>query len=200
VILKISLWFALLHAIGGGWPAEPRETKDRLSPEAMARLVEQPMAALRERGLAAGDASFERLRAAEQARSGPASVRVADLLMGYGVELHYEWVGSRDRALLRAARERVDSAVGAYRAAFGPDHPEVALALHSFADLDTLFHGRATPAARAALGEALRIRRAALGPDNIETRATEDRLAELDAEGAKKERTIEMPALPEPIR
>lgn len=171
-----SMALPLLAALGL-CSQEPPETKDRLSPERMERLVEAPMAAMREQGLRAGDAKFEQLRATEAARSGPASTRVADLLTAYGVGLYMEWRETDDRALLEASRNRLHAAVSVHRRAFGPAHPEVAVALHSFADVDILHNdGRATPQAHAALREALRIRRVALGPDNHETRATEDRL------------------------
>lgn len=155
------------------------ETKDRLTPEAMERLVEQPMETVREHGLAPGEAEFGRLRETAQARFGINSVEVADLLTAFGVELYKEWSATDDRALLQASRGYLQSAISGYRAAFGPDHPEVAVALHSFADVDIELHGGRSPAAEAALGEALRIRRAALGPRNHETRATEMRLASL---------------------
>ncbi|HEV2746265.1 MAG TPA: tetratricopeptide repeat protein [Allosphingosinicella sp.] len=176
-----------LAALAGLCTQVPPETKDRLSPDKMERLVAGPMAAVREDGLAAGDAVFERLRAAEAARSGPAGVGVADLLTAYAVELYGEWVSTEDRALLQASRDRLLAAITAYRAAFGPDHPEVAVALHSFADVDIpLNDGRATPQAEAALREALRIRRAALGPRHPETRAAEDRLASIAGAGTGK--------------
>ena len=71
-------------------------------------------------------------------------------------------------------------AIPHYRKAFGPEHPEVAVALHSFADADVgLNKGRLTPEAEGALEAALRSRRATRGPDNRETRATEKRLARL---------------------
>jgi hypothetical protein len=159
---------------------EPPETKDRLSPERMERLVATPMAAVRERGLRAGDAAFQRLVAAEEARSGRNSVKIADLLTAYGVELYLQGILPDDRALLQASRARLAAAVAVHRAAFGPDHPEVALALTSMADVDVhLNKGRLTPRAEAALREALRIRRASLGPQHRETLATEERLAEI---------------------
>ena len=182
-------------------PARPPETKDRLSPEAMERLVEGPMSTVREQGLAAGEARFEELRAAEAARSGPSSVAVADLLMAFGVELHMEWIMTEDRALLQASRDRVHQSIAAYRAAFGPDHPEVAVALHSFATVDIELHeGEATPEAEAALREALRIRRAKLGPQNHETVATEERFASLASGREKRRPVVEVPPFPQPAR
>jgi hypothetical protein len=73
--------------------------------------------------------------------------------------------------------DRLFTTVALYRGAFGPASPEVAVALHTFADVELKLHDeRVTPAARAALEEAIRIRRAALGPDNPETLAAEERL------------------------
>ena len=159
-----------------------RETKDRLSPQIMAQMVEGPMSVVRERGLAAGEAEFEQLLAVEVARHGSNSVRVADLYMAFGVELHAEWIATGDPALLQAARDRVWTAIPRYRAAFGPAHPEVAVALHSFAMVELQLHeGRSSPQAETALREAARIRRAALGPENPETLAAEAQLKSIGA-------------------
>jgi hypothetical protein len=158
----------------------PPETKDRLTPEAMERMVEGPIAAVRKYGLATGQAEFQRLLAGEEARSGSDSVRVADLLTSFGVGLYSEWDGADRQTMLEASRDYLNLAVSRYRNAFGPEHPEVAVALHSFADVDIELHeNRATPEAKAALQEALRIRRKTLGPEHHETRATEERLASL---------------------
>jgi len=74
----------------------------------------------------------------------------------------------------------VERAIPAYRAAFGPRHPEVALALNSYATLLHNFHDKALDtAAEAALVEAISIRREKLGPDNPETKTAEAELAQL---------------------
>ena len=161
-------------------PPRPPETADRLASDVMERLVAGPMAAVRKQGLAAGEARFDRLRAAEAVRSGRSSAAVADLVMAFGVELYREWIETGDDALLQAARDRIHESIAAYRAAFGPRHPEVAVALHSFAAADIQLHqGEATPQAKAALTEALEIRWARLGPRNHETVATQQELASL---------------------
>jgi hypothetical protein len=64
------------------------ETKDRLSPEAMEEMAEEPIAAVRKQGLASGQARFQQLLAANEDRYGPDSVQVADLLMAFGVGLY----------------------------------------------------------------------------------------------------------------
>jgi hypothetical protein len=181
----ISAAALAIAAALGFCSVEPPETKDRLSPEQMERLVAEPMAVVRERGLGAGDAAFQRLVAAEEARSGRNSIKIADLLTAYGVELYLEGIMPDEPALLQASRDRLAAAAAAHRAAFGPNHPEVALALHSMADVDLeLNGGRMTPRAEAALREALRIRRASLGPEDRETLATEERLSDVAAADA----------------
>lgn len=171
VLLAVTVYAA--------WPAAPPpETKDRLTSEAMEQMVAGPMAVVRKDGLASGRARFEQLLAAKEARYGRDSVQVADLITAFGVELYLDEMTTEDPAELQASRDYLRDAIPRYRKAFGPNSPEVAVALHSFADADISLHGkRLTPEAEAALREALRIRRAALGPDDRETRATEDRLA-----------------------
>lgn len=175
--------------------ARPPETGDRLDREAMERLSEGPIAAVREQGLAAGQAHFDRLLAAQAAHAGPSSVEVADLLMAFGVGLHWAWMDTREPAMLQASRDRIHESIAAYRAAFGRRHPMVAVALHTFADVDILLHDRkATPQAMAALEEALQIRRAKLGPRNHETVATEERIASL-ASGRERQPDMEVPEI-----
>lgn len=162
----------------GGCEKHPHETKDRLTPEVMEQMVKEPIAAVRKRGLASGQARFEQLLAADEARYGRNSVQVADLLTAFGVELYSEGFEDDNQAASQASLNYLREAIPHYRKAFSPEHPEVAVALHSFADADISLHGgRLTPEAETALEEALRIRRAALGPDDPETRATEIKLA-----------------------
>ena len=163
-----------------GWRCDqlldPPETKDRLSPAAMAEMIARPIAAVRERGLAAGEAEFERLLLRETGNG----VKIADLHTAFGVGLYEEWLITHHRPLLVAARDRMRKAVSAYRQAFGAKHPEVAVALHSFADIDVILNDeRPTPEAVAAMREALTIRRDALGPHNAETKAAEAALKDL---------------------
>lgn len=162
---------------------EPPETKDRLSPEVLEQLVEEPLDELRANGFPAGQAKFEQLRRMNEALHGPKSARVADLLMAFGVQLYMESYGASDeRAMLLASRDYLKAAIPAYRAAFGENHPEVAVALHSFADVEVVVNNdRLTREAEAALEEALRIRSEGLGPENHETLATKERLSSLRA-------------------
>ena len=163
-------------------PPDPPETKYRLPPEMMTEMVAEPMAALRAGGVAAGREAFEQLRRTAAARYGPESVRIADLHMAFGVELYMRSMITEDQELLRASRDYLHASIPAYRATFGTTHPDVALALNSYADVEIKLHGdRVTPQAEAALREALRIRLATLGPKNIETLATQDALATIDA-------------------
>lgn len=158
----------------------PAETKERISAAEMELLVEAPMATVEESGLAAGQAEFERLRRGTVARAGPGSIEEADLLTAFGLGLHERWTFTEDRRYLVAAHARLREAVPAYRKAFGSGDPEVALALHSFADLDLLLHDRRpTPEAHAALREALAIRQRTLGPRHPETRAAQKQVAAL---------------------
>lgn len=184
ILSTIAVGLVLLIAgtlIVDGWQ---RETKDRLPLEAMAKMVEGPISAVHKRGLAKGDATFERLVAVQRSSPG----RVADLYMSYGVGLFNEWSGSDDTTLLKASRERIQASIPLYRAAFGPVHPEVALALNSFADVEIELNGLGSPPARIALQEALRIRRATLGATNAETLATEARLECIDRRGREARR------------
>jgi hypothetical protein len=143
-------------------------------------MVAEPIAAVRKQGLASGRATFEHVLAATEGRYGRDSVQAADLLEAFGVELYTLGSEDGDQGSSQASLTYLREAILHYRKAFGPEHPEVAVALHSFADADIGLNGdRLTPEAQAALEEALRIRRGRLGPDNPETRATEVRLAHL---------------------
>jgi hypothetical protein len=187
ILSLITIGLVLLFAgtvVLQGWP---RETKDRFPPEAMARMVAGPMSAVRKHGLARGDAAFERLVAGEKVRDGSNRVRMADLHMAYGVELYNEWTAKNDPALLKASRDRIRASIPLYRAAFGSTHPEVALALNSFADAEIALNGDKSPQAEAALRESLRIRRATLGASNAETLAVEARLEGLHGRGNGRE-------------
>ncbi len=157
----------------GGEAAPPKQTRDRLPNDRMEDLVARPMAILERQGITAGKADFERLLAAARARHGARSVRVADLLESFGVRLYALGSAREDRHLMEASLLYLQAAIPAYRAAFGTAHPEVAVALNSYADVLQLLHEDDPPqSADDALEEAYRIRLAALGPSNIETLAT----------------------------
>jgi len=124
------------------------------------------------RGLAAGKADFERRLAAARARHGAQSVEVADLLTSFGVGLYNIASSTDDRQLKAESIHYLEAAIAAYRAAFGDAHPEVALALNSYADAQiALNRENPPPSAETALEEAYRIRLRALGPTNFETLA-----------------------------
>lgn len=157
----------------GAFAGDPPQTRDRLSAERMNQLVAGPMSSVQELGLPAGKAAFERLRADTERRYGARSVQVADLYTAFGVGLYTLGQQSDNLRIKAEALPYLQAAIPAYRAAFGPAHPEVALALNSYADLQLVLHEDNPPeSAEAALEEACRIRVAALGPGNRETLAS----------------------------
>jgi hypothetical protein len=160
--------------------SEAPETKDRLSHESMEELVAGPIATLRSSGLDAAAKSFDQLVAAAVKKHGKGSVQEADLLMSFAVVLYEASTERDDDKLKRASLSYLGRTISASRAAFGPRHPEVAVALHSYADV-ALALGDETlkPKAVEALEEALSIRAEKLGSDNIETVATQSQLEAL---------------------
>jgi hypothetical protein len=193
MILLVALAIAVCITAYLVWQDWRPETKSRLTNAAMEQLVEDPIAVAREGGLAAGEEAFERLRERTERQYGSGSVQVADLREAFGVELYVAWEEMDDRAFLAASREHLRAAVPAYRRAFGADDPEVAVALHTFADVEIKLHDGPTPEAEAALREALRIRRDSLGWWNRETRATEERLESLRDDDRSSHGTVRMP-------
>jgi|GEM_PF-2148717 len=160
--------------------SEPRYTKDRLSEARMAELVAGPMALVRNGSGDAAERAFEDIVQAAARRHGNGSVDVADRLTAFGVLLYTEGLRSPDDELRRRSLPYLQRAVQAYRAAFGPSHPEVALALNSYADVHTALNpDDPPPAAEAALEEAYNIRVSSLGHANHETLSSLLRLAEL---------------------
>jgi hypothetical protein len=152
--------------------APTKETRDRLQSR-MTRLVAAPMAVVEREGLSAGNARFERLLAATRARHGVRSAEVADLLESFGVGLYSLGQRRGDLRLREGSLPYLEAAIPAYRAAFGDAHPEVAVALNSYADVQLALHEDNPPqSADAAYDEAYRIRLAALGPSNVETLAS----------------------------
>ncbi|MEA3032099.1 MAG: hypothetical protein QOH86_115, partial [Sphingomonadales bacterium] len=88
----------------------------------------------------------------------------------YGVALYNEGEESDTGDTRSAAIPWLEQAVAATRSAWGPAHPETALALQNLADVIREVHPEAPgAAAEAALREAYRIRVATLGPGNVET-------------------------------
>lgn len=153
-------------------------TMDRLSSDQMEELVAKPMALVRSGKLGQAKSSFEKMMSKARKQRGENSVIEADLLTAFGVSLYVEGLDRKEDALRRASLPYLAQAIPAYRAAFGPIHPEVAVALNSHADvIIALNDDVATPEAEAAIEEALSIRLATLGPGNIETLASRKQLA-----------------------
>ena len=161
-------------------------TKDRLSTARMEELVARPMSLVEAKGLAAGQQAFEQDVSTARQRYGERSVEVADLLTSFGVNLYILGLDRDDLQLKQASLAYLEAAIPAYRASFGAAHPEVAVALNSYADVEIALQKDDPPAnAEAALEEAYRIRVAALGPDHAETRSSLFSLAELKGDPAR---------------
>jgi len=176
-------------------PAARRYDPDRLPNDRLAAMVERPIAQIEHGDLSGGLATFEAMAAAARTRGGAHSLREADLLTAFGSQLHNQTVSSGDPGYSERALSYLQRATEAYRALFGPDHPEVATALNSWADVERYLRPHAPAAAEAALEEAWRIRRAALGPSHKETlwtgiylASTRSRLAWTRGEPARIER------------
>lgn len=154
-------------------PRQAEETKNRLSSERLEELVAGPMDVVRQNGLGAGKASFEQLLAKERGHHGAESHQVADLLMAFGVGLYLEWRENKSPESSDAAIHYFAESVAAYRKAFGSDHPEVAVALSTYADAIEQTESDVPPEkVEAAEREALAIRTSRLGEANLETRAS----------------------------
>ena len=169
-----AILLAIIPAVGNGQGggAQPAQTRDRLQ-DRMSELVAAPMAVVERQGLSAGKAAFERLLAAARAGHGAQSVEVADLIESFGVGLYTLGYEREDRHIREASLSYLEAAIPAYRVAFGDAHPEVAVALNSYADAQLALHEDDPPqSAQAAYEEAYRIRLAALGPTNFETLAS----------------------------
>lgn len=160
----------------------PPQTKDRVPPEQMEAMVAGPLALVREGRRAEADAAFNALLGAARARG--SKVRAADLLTAYGVGLYMEGDADAPDDTRRAAIPWLEQAVAATREAWGPKHPETALALQDLADvLRKISPDSPPPEAERALREALAIRRETLGPGNGETLVTMAALADVLAAG-----------------
>ena len=135
------------------------------------------MARVRAGDLAGGQRAFETLLDDTSRRHGIGSAEVGDLLMSFGVMLYTEGLipssGSEANPGLRASSlPYLRRSVEAYRRAFGPNHPLLAVALHSLGQAIFDLAADDPPAeAEASLEEAYRIRLAALGAANPETLA-----------------------------
>lgn len=147
-------------------PLDGGETKDRLGPDALHALVREPAKSVAAGDLAAAERKLEKLVARLRARHGAEAIIVADTFSAFAVAL-YE-TDNRQQSLTYFHR-----AADAYRAALGPDHPEVAVALHDIANVQLQIAPDAAPPELISLvEEALRIRRNSLGLNNAETAVT----------------------------
>ena len=171
-VLAVTLGGSGAHAQSAP-SAPPRSvplTKDRLSEEQFEALVQAPLDLVRGGDLAAGERSLEALVDKRRRRFGPNSLEVADTLHAFGVSLYIQGLNSDDLGLRRRSAAYVARAVPIYRAALGPVHPEVALALTDHADiLRRIDPDNPPPEVDVELEESYRIRKAALGMNNVET-------------------------------
>ena len=189
--LPASIAIALATASAGGafvsavglssqFDDGPSETKDRLSPEVMEQLAGPAIERVRQGDLAGGERLLEAMLAQRTASGGAVGLEAADLVSSFGVLLYNEGLDQSDDRLRERSMVYLARAVPMYKAVFGASHPEVAVILHSYADVEMeLRPDNPSAQAEAALEEAYRIRLATLGPDNEETRSGLARLAEL---------------------
>jgi tetratricopeptide (TPR) repeat protein len=145
----------------------------------MRQLAARPMELVRSRGLQAGQREFAVLLTRARRIYGTNSVRVADLFTSFGVALYNEGIDKDDLSLKTGSAKYLQAAVPAYRAAFTPKSPEVALALNTYADVELALHPDNPSIAESLLEEVASIRLKALGPANLETRAAMLELAEV---------------------
>lgn len=142
---------------------------DRLrKPDQMERIVAGPMRAVRAGDLAGAKRQVERLRRLRVAARPHDPYAAADVDESFGVLLVQEV--DEQGELRRAALPYLARAADGVRAAKGPTHPEVAVALQTYGDA-LLRVGPTSRAAEArrAFCAAYRIRRVSLGPDHPET-------------------------------
>lgn len=171
-------------AWAGSPPAAPSpltggETKDRLDPDALRALVKAPAANVAAGDVAGGERKFAELVSRLRARHGADALVVADTTSAFAVALYDTDHRAQSLTYFRRAAE-------AYRAAVGPDHPEVAVALHDIANVQLdIAPDAAPPDLIAEVEEALRIRRNALGLNNAETAVTYVLLGRLKGIAAK---------------
>jgi len=161
-------------------------TKDRLSDEQMEALVAAPIDLARKGDLDAAKASFDKLLRQTDSAKDKSRLAIADLLTSFGVKLYVQGLDSDDDRMRLASLAYLREAVGAYRAALGSRHPEVAVALNSYADAITETHAPVPPDEVEAIErEALDIRLAAFGEANSETRSSYASLANYLASQAR---------------
>jgi tetratricopeptide (TPR) repeat protein len=165
---------ALAVATAACGPPKPTYTKDRLPNDRMAEMVAAPLALAESGDLAGAQREFE----AQLARSGPQEA--PDLLTGFGVGLYLKGLEKDSEPLMRAALPYLERAIPAATARFGDGHPEMALALTTYADALRKLSPRDPPRrADEAYQRAYHIRARTLGPNNAETLYSLARLAQV---------------------
>lgn len=172
VIAAAAIVVVASFVLGARWrdtPFAASLAEERLSQDEMAWLVQQPLSRVQAGDIEGGRRLFETMLRAAQARHGANAIEVADLLTAFGVLLYQQ-----DIAVLPGAEPLAPGylrrAIPVYGAALGPNHPEVATALNSYADVLRLPHPENPPVeAERALAEAYRIRLTSRGPSHAET-------------------------------
>jgi hypothetical protein len=147
-------------------PAPPRETKERRDDEALKRQLATPLASAKAGDMARADREFQAILAEVKTQHGANSLQAADIVSAFGVELYNLERKTEAKAYLKRA-------IAAYRAATGPDNPEVAVSEHDYANIELdLDPDAVSPELVEAVRDALRIRRKSLGEANAETAVT----------------------------
>ena len=155
---------------------EPPAPESRVSPDQFRAMVAGPNELMERGDLAGATAAFDRLLPQVAARHGPHSIEVADRLMAFGLILFMSDVDEAKRLSLDYFRR----AIPAHRTAFGAGHPEVALAIGTYADAALQLSPDDPPAdLDAALNEEYRIRVATRGSTDGVTMLTLLNIAEV---------------------
>lgn len=159
--------------------ASARPEEQRVSYDQFMAMVAGPALRLDTGDIAGAETEFETLLARQAARHGAQSLAVADHLTAFGLALFTQpepeplQAEMKRRSLLYFRR-----AIPAYRAVFGPDHAEVALAIGTYADGALRIAPEDPPRdLDAALDEAHRIYAARHGATDLVTAVTLLRLA-----------------------
>ena len=154
-------------------PAFQYETKDRLPPEKLARMVAGPAALLEQGKLVEAERAFAQLIARKRASSNGSGSVEADYHMAWALALFEASLEDGWSATDEAAVRHLRISASLYERNFGKNHPETALALATLADA---MDQRLAPNSLAERTELFRrvaaIREETLGPHNIETVAS----------------------------
>lgn len=156
------------------------ETKDRISADELAALVQEPAALLENGEIDAAKARLEALLRASREKGGSDTLQTADLHMGFGLAAFGLAEKSKDQAMIDVAIASFDKAAASYESVYGPLHPEASLAKTTLADaLDTLVGVDSIPRQIGLVRSVLAAREAQLGVRNIETLASMGDLGKL---------------------